>query len=89
MQLEIAKGIVDAATIDGTGLQLRDDYSGRSMYGAKTAAIVADSLTDFLVGLARFCGDLDPMEQDREIEEAVLACQDLRTDSMGMGIVLY
>lgn len=85
----IAQGIVDAAEMDGLELRLREDYSGRGMYGETTAAIVADNIGEFMAGLARFCGDLDPCEQDSDIEETVLTVMNLRTDNMGRGIVLY
>jgi len=90
MQLEIAQGIVEGAEVEDVELQLREDYSGRCMYyGKTTAAVVADNLGDFLAGLARYCGDLDPCHQDGDIAEAVLDVQNLRQDSMGRGIVLY
>ena len=89
MHEEIAQGIVEGAEVEGLELQLRENYSGRGMYGSTTAAIVADSLGEFMVGLARYCGDLDPCHRDGEIEEVVLAMTNLRTDNMGRGVVLY
>jgi hypothetical protein len=89
MQQEIAEGIVEGAAVEGVELRFQPKYSGRGMYGRETTAIVAEDMGSFMVGLARFCGDLDPCEQDREIEETVHEVQALRTDSMGRGIVLY
>jgi len=89
MELQAAQGIVDAAEAEGVELQVRESYSGRGMYGAETAAIVADDLGDLLVGIARYCGELDPCQDDAKICDVVHFCQSMRQDSMGRGIVVY
>ena len=89
MDAETAKGIVDAADIEGIEIQLREDYSGRGMYGRTTSAIVVDSWGELLAGVARYAGDLDPIEQDEQIERLCEELHTLRSDSMGRGFVVY
>lgn len=89
MDTRVAELIIEGAEVDGVDLRLRDDYSGRGMFGEKTHAIVCDRLNEFLVALATTAGELGLAGKDEDLEQITLACQDLRQDQMGLGIVLY
>lgn len=79
MEINVAK------IISEFGGELRDEYSGRGMYGDKTAAIEFDSESDFYSALA------EVMECDIEDREEVAKYLRGRVniDSMGRGIIVY
>ena len=85
MDAKVAQLIVEA----GGDVELREDYSGRCMYGEKTCAVVCSSFSEFVAAVAAAAGGLDPAHEDEVIEDIVLACQSLRHDQMGLGIVVY
>lgn len=61
---------------------IRENYSGRGMYGKTTFAIVTDSVSDLIPALLRQAQE-DP-ESMPDFSTFVL-----RQDNMGLGIVLY
>lgn len=68
--------IVASLKRNGFDASLHEDYSGRFMYGARTAAVVASSV--LLVGWAAGTVPMDPYDVSQ-----------LRSDSMGLDVVVY
>lgn len=69
----------------GNDLELREDYSGRGMYGRSTSGVVG-SMNDLLYAIGEILeyGDEDEIEIVRE------GCRDgVRTDSMGLSMIIY
>lgn len=68
--------------------EVRDDYSGRGMYGESTYAVTYDSNSDFEAALLNAAFDLGANGAD-DVEGLLADMRNLRKDSMGMGIVVY
>ena len=83
MKLEHAQTIIEAADeIGGLDLQLDDHYSGRCMYGGKTAAIIGDLATIIrCIALAGYNFGRD--DKDVEVDQFVDAMSQLSFDTMG------
>jgi hypothetical protein len=80
--------VIDHDEMDGLeqaaadhGCDLRTDYSGRFMYGAKCVALTGDSAKDVTKALMQFSQD----EPDLATELADAWTQ----DQMGRGVVVY
>lgn len=79
MDRESAERIEDELFNLGADFELREDYSGRAMYGETTAAFVFDDWTDVaLLGYAAAQADVEAS-----------AIEGLRSDNMGRGLVVY
>ena len=87
MKLEEAQFIVDACEENGLDASLREAYSGRCMYGSTTAGVVVQG------GVASIIPCL--MQQARELAATDSADEipdfydEIRTDSMGLGTIIY
>lgn len=84
--------LVDAGNSLGIDLDGREDYSGRSMYGKSTHAIVADDLAHIIAAAAMAGAGLATASgrgEDFGINEFVDDLHGLRMDSMGRRIVVY
>jgi hypothetical protein len=83
MKVEIAREIVEAAESEGWESSLREDYSGRGMYGRTTAGVIMPDLLKFAaaVGMAVHLSD-NP-------ERIILAVADASQDSMGLDVIVY
>ena len=68
--------------------EMRDDYSGRGMYGETTYAVCFDSQSDFERALLNAAFDLGQNGAD-DVEGLLSDLRNLRRDSMGLGIVVY
>lgn len=98
MKLETAKALVDTAYDMGhtqEDISLREDYSGRGMYGKSTAAVVVDNIA-FLACIAFELGASLESRGGTAIDEIGGAMENisqdlknLRSDSMGRGYVVY
>lgn len=66
-------------------LELEEDYSGRGMMGAETAAVVGP-LPSFVFAVAQVALGLEYESEQGEFNAALL---ELRTDSMGREVVFY
>jgi hypothetical protein len=65
--------------------EIRPDYSGRGMFGKTTHGVVYDSMADFYTALAYVTA-----EGNEEEREAVAgALENLNTDNMGFGVIVY
>lgn len=99
--MELTKAAVDTAAFDAD-VELRDDYSGRGMYGEECWGVVGelDSLRKFELGLAKsqtveqydgaLEGSVDVESVLEVFEEHLEAIQNRRrTDNMGMSYIWY
>jgi hypothetical protein len=68
--------------------EIRDDYSGRGMYGKSTHAVVYDSRGDFESALINAAFEVGARGSDN-VEGILGELKNLGTDSMGMGIIVY
>lgn len=95
----IARDIYERAVAkmeeDGVDAELRENYSGRGMYGAEVPAIVRDKLNGAMVGIyvalaaRELAGDGDIDMHENEFEDRVKEIAPSRQDSMGLGSVFY
>lgn len=77
--------------------EIRDDYSGRGMFGKSTHAVVYDSRGDFESALINAAFDVGAGRATQvarargndDVEGILGELKNLGTDSMGMGIVVY
>lgn len=84
MKKELAEALFDACDNNGINADIREDYSGRGMYGKVTCGIVVDSVADVLSCLVNNA-DLFVGENG----ERLFADCNFRTDSMGRGTIIY
>lgn len=77
MDLKVARKLTEALIDAGIGVSLREDYSGRGMYGATTPALVLDSHD--LVEMGRIAGQIGLKSRDVP----------RRQDNMGLKVVVY
>ena len=80
MNIEVARLIADYN--DG---EVREDYSGRGMYGRETAGVVLDFLPESMDEL------LEGAEEDVEFlqEDGIPIPNGFSSDNMGMGYIIY
>jgi len=86
MDARLAQMIVDLA--GDPDLQVREEYSGRFMYGKSTTAIVdhRDGGPDLLSIVLRAVADGDLTAEDLGGDMVI---GNIRSDSMGLGMVYY
>jgi hypothetical protein len=90
MELSFARDITRASMQTDLDIEVRDEYSGRGMYGRSTAAIVCSSWADFAAAAVLLAAEQDPHR--RLISAGKIADQiaKLTSDSMGRdSIVIY
>lgn len=86
MTKEQAQFLYDAGDDSGLDVKIRDDYSGRGMFGKETCAIEGDfSMGELLCAVIEYVRFLDEEERE-EIPEMP---RSFREDSMGLGIIIY
>ena len=87
MNLETAKIL----TAYNEEIEVHEDYSGRGMYGKKTGAICCDSMSDIFKALHEWSAynDFEDPEQAQAFTDALYELSNLRSDSMGLGMVYY
>lgn len=95
MEKAIAKHIIAAAEVIGLELELREDYSGRGMYGSETVAICGSD-REFRQACCYAAGTIDSQPKNEEDSEDVFDldqfCEEmasLRTDNMGMSSTVW
>jgi len=89
MDKHIAEGIEEGAQDFGKEVEVREDYSGRGMYGDTTTALIASDISDVIVGMIQFAVNMKEAEDDETIDLICKTAEHLRTDQMGLGIVVY
>lgn len=62
-------------------------YSGRGMFGEETAGIVFDNWGDFCTAIV--LATRDHVAAGGDADEFVKAVENIRTDSMGLGKIVY
>lgn len=90
MKLETAQALVAYGDQTGAEITLRDDYSGRGMYGRTVAAVECDFGT--LVAAAAAAGADLVAAADGDQDAASELIDDLariRSDNMGLGMIYY
>jgi len=84
MDIQLAKQLVELLEDRGEDASLREDYSGRGMYGRSTAGVVCDGIGTLLKAVLEdahlFVEDGSPM-YDR--------ISSFSTDSMGYSTIIY
>lgn len=84
-KLEIFRLAVELLEVNGHEAELREEYSGRGMYGKAVPAITIDGGSGMLLGWAVTCAAIN-LEHEAEDVEMILP---QRSDSMGLGMVYY
>ena len=86
MDIKLAEKLVELVNEAGYDAELREDYSGRFMYGKTTAGIVMDSLGTLLTVVLTAA-----MEYPEAFDglDAEVPYNGFRTDSMGMDMIIY
>jgi hypothetical protein len=92
MELATAKKLeelIDNASLDDEA-RVREDYSGRGMYGKTTAGIIVSDPMVLVRAMAIFAIDADGIELDDD-DHAFLndMSSGFRTDSMGYDTIVY
>lgn len=101
MKLESAKLIVASAEEMGVELSLYESYSGRAMYGKKTAGICFSNIGDIIAAAANVAINLSEAEREYYEEndtgkplgltsdEFINDLSSVSTDSMGRDLIIY
>lgn len=91
MKIEIAKLLAKAAETLCLEAEVREDYSGRGMYGKQTAAIVFDQMGELMAIVAKasqYAADTTEYEDEEgnripDTDDLIEEVQKFRFDSMG------
>lgn len=78
MDKKVAEAIVDACYNQGYDADIYEGYSGRFMYGKETTGVTVDSISVVVQSVI----NESELFEDLNINE-------LRNDSMGLGIIIY
>lgn len=90
MNKQMAKLLVASGEELGLDMELREDYSGRGMYGSTTAAVVAGSTAEIVAAAFGAGSAAVTMEEDgKRLDFNTDDLLRLRQDAMGRGIVVY
>ena len=87
MKESIIKRIEEAANELGFEVEVRDEYSGRGMFGETAHAIVMNDENDFYVAAISVAFKID--NDTEESDDFIQDMQDITFDSMGSSIVAY
>ncbi len=83
--------------LDGAGFETRS-YSGRGMYGRRCVGVVVENLGSFIADtISEIVDRLAYMSEEEredhnpatEMEQVVRAFRNMKTDNMGMDIIVY
>lgn len=88
MKLETAQRIVEAAKDVGDDVALRENYSGRGMFGETTAGVVGRT-TDILAAVANAAFLLGKRGEQADVESFFHDVHRLSQDSMGRETIVY
>lgn len=93
MNRELAEALVQALEDEGIDAELREDYSGRGMYGKTTAGVVFDGDIGGVLQAVINNATCFIQEEDEPVDFFDL-CErfsvgNLRTDGMGLQTILY
>ncbi len=85
MDLKLAQAMQEAMTDCGYSCEIREGYSGRGMYGGETTGIVIDNITQLLESLIEAAYVLVDEDEGPIFD----VTGDIRTDSMGLSMIVY
>ena len=77
-----------AELLANEGGEVRTAYSGRCMYGETTHAVTFESTGDYERALVRSAYELG-VRGSEDVEGVLSDLDNLRSDQMGLGIVVY
>lgn len=86
MDMELAEMIIEAMENNGHEAELRSDYSGRGMYGKSTHGVVIEC--GIGIAMAAVISNADIFVDDDD-GEPIFVIESIRSDSMGLGTILY
>lgn len=94
MDVKTARKIVQAGDDLGLELNIREEYSGRGMFGKKTAGVVFDSLNDLLQSVAHAAAetaieDFEEHDGDESMQDFMEGLEIKGQDNMGMSSIVY
>lgn len=101
MKIEMAKFLKEASENAGNECKIREEYSGRGMYGKTTVGIVVDSQEQLLADVIQYVkeqiGELTYQHDINGGEATVLTWEggeipdpdDFRVDNMGQRVIVY
>ena len=85
MDMELAEMIIEAMENNGHEAELRSNYSGRGMFGKSTHGIIIEC--GIGVVMAAVISNADIFVDDDG--EPIFVIESIRSDSMGLGTILY
>jgi hypothetical protein len=99
MTKEMAEFFQEVSENAGNECDIRDDYSGRGMYGKTTYAVVIDSQVQLLTDILQYFADsLSDVMEDDDGTTAGYVCyngkeipnpMNFSVDNMGLRVVIY
>jgi hypothetical protein len=92
MKLITAQALAEAAEALGVeGVNVRESYSGRGMYGDTTSGVVCKSVGDLLICAAEAALMLaaDPASGDAAADAFLEDLRDVSWDGMGLSVIVY
>lgn len=101
MKIEVAKFLKEASENAGNECEIREDYSGRGMFGRITVGVVVDSQGQLLVDVIQYVkeqiGELTYQQDINGGETTVLTWEGgeipdpdyFRVDNMGQRVIVY
>ena len=86
MELKLAELLTEfCEDIDGGECAVRENYSGRNMFGKATTGIVTNLQPVQILGIV-----LDNIDEIREkMEDLDIGVGNLKQDSMGLSLIIY
>lgn len=89
MTKEQAKFFVNASEYCGNqDIELRENYSGRGMFGFETCGVVVNNLTQLMCDAIQYVKET-ALDGNVEVLEKIPDFQGFRTDNMAMDTIIY
>ena len=90
MELKLAEKIVNICLHNSSHeIELREDYSGRGMFGKTTAAVIVEYESAITEAIGSFLVDASEDDIEEINELGALMEKGYRTDSLGMRTIIY
>lgn len=94
MELNLAKRIIDACDNAGVEARIREEYSGRNMFGKTTTGVIVqgltdvESLTDTMAAIISFAHEFIEYVEDGLVDPEFQPTG-FNTDSIGRDVIIY
>ncbi len=88
MELKLAERIVDACDNAGIESSIREDYSGRSMFGETTTGVIVESMGAAMAAIISFAHEFVEYVEDGLVDPE-FEPTGFRTDSRGHDTIIY